>query len=163
MTWTPTHLTRAQLEERRFAGAKLLQAGRLSQAEIARQLGVSRTAVSKWAKRLRTGGLVRLQRRTATGRPSKLSRRQKHRLKQRLQQGALRAGFATDRWTLKRIQQLIERDFAIAYHPNYLARLLNRLGFSVQQPTDRALERDDARVEAWLKRDWPRIKKSPSA
>ena len=114
-------------------------------------------------KRLRTGGLVRLQRRTATGRPSKLSRRQKHRLKQRLQQGALGAGFATDRWTLKRIQQLIERDFAIAYHPNYLARLLKRLGFSVQQPTDRALERDDARVEAWRKRDWPRIKKSPSA
>ena len=120
---------------------------------------LSRTAVSKWAKRLRTGGLVRLQRRTATGRPSKLSRRQKHRLKQRLQQGALGAGFATDRWTLKRIQQLIKRDFAIAYHPNYLARLLNRLGFSVQQPTDRALERDDARVEAWRKRDW-RIKKA---
>ena len=163
MTWTPTHLTRAQLEERRLAGAKLLQEGRLSQAEIARQLGVSRTAVYKWAKRLRTGGLVRLQRRRSTGHPSKLSRQQKHRLKQRLQQGALRAGFATDRWTLKRIQQLIERDFAIAYHPNYLARLLNRLGFSVQQPTDRALERDDARVEAWRKRDWPRIKKSPSA
>ena len=129
MTWTPTHLTRAQLEERRLAGAKLLQEGRLSQAEIARQLGVSRTAVYKWAQRLRTGGLRRLQRRKPTGRPSKLSRRQKYRLKQRLQQGALRAGFATDRWTLKRIQQLIERDFAIAYHPNYLARLLNQLGF----------------------------------
>ena len=77
--------------------------------------------------------------------------------------GALRAGFATDRWTLKRIQQLIERDFAIVYHPNYLARLLHQLGFSVQQPTDRALERDEARVEAWRQRDWPRIKKSPSA
>ena len=121
MTWIPTHLTRAQLEERRLAGAKLLQAGQLSQAEIARQLGVSRTAVSKWAARLRTGGLRRLQRRVSTGRPSKLSRRQKYQLRQRLQQGALRAGFATDRWTLKRIQQLIERDFAIVYHPNYLA------------------------------------------
>ena len=163
MTWTPTHLTRAQLEERRLAGAKLLQKGQLSQAEIARQLGVSRTAVSKWAQRLRTGGLRRLQRRVSTGRPSKLSRRQQYQLKQRLQQGALRAGFATDRWTLKRIQQLIERDFAIVYHPNYLARLLHQLGFSVQQPTDRALERDEARVEAWRKRDWPRIKKSPSA
>ena len=87
MTWTPTRLTRAQLEERRLAGAKLLQAGELSQAEIARQLGVSRTAVSKWAQRLRTGGLRRLQRRVSTGRPSKLSRRQKYQLRQRLQQG----------------------------------------------------------------------------
>lgn len=162
MTWTPTHLTRAQLEERRLVGARLLQEGRLSQAAIARQLGVSRTAVSKWANRLRTDGLVGLHRRTPSGRPSKLSPRQKHQLRQRLQQGALQAGFATDRWTLKRVQQLIGRDFTITYHPNYLARLLHQLGFSVQHPVDRALERDDARVERWLKCDWPRIKKSPS-
>ena len=38
---------------------------------------------------------------------------EKYQLRQRLQQGALRTGFATDRWTLKRIQQLIKRGLAI--------------------------------------------------
>ena len=41
MTWKPSYLTREQLEERRLAGGRLLKAGKLSQAEIARQVGVS--------------------------------------------------------------------------------------------------------------------------
>ncbi|WP_369333667.1 winged helix-turn-helix domain-containing protein [Corallococcus sicarius] len=46
-----------------------------------------------------------------------------------------------------------------ALPPHYLAECLHRLGLSPQQPRTRAKERDDALVEAWLKRDWPRIKR----
>jgi transposase len=63
MGWEPEYLTREQMEDRRRSGAKLLRAGRLSQAEIARQLGVSRATVSDWAKRLESGGLRALRRR----------------------------------------------------------------------------------------------------
>ena len=45
--WRPAHLTPEQLEERRLAAARLLRQGRLCQAEIARQLGVSRASVSR--------------------------------------------------------------------------------------------------------------------
>jgi len=45
--WRPTHLTSEQMEERRLAGATLLRQGRLSQAEIARKLGVSRASVCR--------------------------------------------------------------------------------------------------------------------
>ena len=38
MTWRPKVLTRQQMEERRLEGARVLKAGRLSQAAIARQL-----------------------------------------------------------------------------------------------------------------------------
>ena len=43
--WRPAHLTAAQMEERRLAAAVLLRQGRLSQAAIARQVGVSRASV----------------------------------------------------------------------------------------------------------------------
>ena len=79
MTWTPLHLTRGQMEELRLKGAQLLKAGKWSQAEIARQLGVSRTAVTHWAQQLDTG--QPLQRRVAPGRPPKLTAAQQRTLK----------------------------------------------------------------------------------
>jgi hypothetical protein len=40
--WRPTHLTSKQMEERRLVAATLLRQGQLSQADIARHVGVSR-------------------------------------------------------------------------------------------------------------------------
>lgn len=160
MEWRPATLTREQMEERRLAGGRLLQAGQLSQAEIARSLGVSRATVSDWSKRLRTGGLRRLRRRRAPGRTAKLTKAQQATLRRTLQRGARAAGFDTERWTLRRVQQVIARQFGVNYHPNYLNRLLKRLGWSPQVPLSRAVERDEDLIRAWLAHDWERIKKS---
>ena len=159
MTWNPSILTREQIEERRLAGGRLLKAGRLSHAEIARQLGVSRMTVGDWAQRLKAGGLHQLRRHKASGRPPKLTHQEQRELKRHLKRGALAAGFPTDRWTLRRVRRLIRRVFGVTYHPNYLNRLLRRLGLSPQQPLPRAIERDDELIQAWLEHDWPRIKK----
>lgn len=160
MAFQPTHLTRAQLEERRRLGAQLLRQGKLSQAEIARRLGVSRSAVSQWASQLAQDGPRQLQRRTSKGRPAKLTNEQKHTLLRLLKRGARNAGFPTERWTLQRIQALIQCEFQVTYHPTYVARLLKQLGWSAQVPLPRAKERDEALIRAWLTHDWPRIKKS---
>ena len=159
MTWTPTRLTREQMEERRLKGGRLLQGGRLSQAEIGRQLDVSRTTVSDWAEQLEAGGLRQLRRRKATGRPAKLTRSQRRELLRLLKRGALRHGFPTDRWTLQRVQMLVERELGVTYHPNYLKRLLEKLDWTLQVPLPRAIERDEELIRAWLSQDWPRIKK----
>src|SRR5687768_9922413 len=92
MGWEPQQLTREQMEERRRAGAQLLRAGKLTQAEIARQLGVSRATVSEWAKRLAAGGLRALHRRKAPGRPARLTDTDKKALVRLLKRGALAAG-----------------------------------------------------------------------
>ncbi len=160
MAWTPTQLTREQMEARRLAAAKLLRAGRWSQAEIGHQLGVSRATVSEWAKRLADGGLRALRRRKAPGRPARLTAVQQRALLRQLKRGALAAGFPTDRWTLRRIGQVIEREFDVHYHVNSLHRLLDQLDWSLQQPLPRAAERDEDLIRAWLAQDWPRIKKS---
>jgi len=159
MTWEPKRLTRQQMEERRRAGARLLKAGKLSQTAIAQRLGVSRTAVSQWAKRFADGGMRALRRRKASGRPARLTRAEKQALRRRLKRGASATGFPTDRWTIGRVRQLIEREFGIRYHVKYIHRLLAGLGWSLQQPLPRAAERDEDLIRAWLAKDWPRIKK----
>ena len=151
------------MEERRLAGGRLLKAGKLSQAEIARQLGVSRATVSEWAKIVETKGVGGLRKRKAAGSSSKLNMQQKQKLKHLLDRGALANGFPTDRWTLERVQQLIEQKFEVVYHPNYLNRLLRKLGFSPQKPLPQAIEQEQELVKAWLQKDWPRIKKVAAA
>lgn len=160
--WRPAHLTSEQMEERRLAAAALLRHGRLSQADIARQLGVSRASVSRWAATLAQEGPRGLATRARTGRPPRLDPRDWIRLGRLLDRGAVAAGFATERWTLKRIAALIEREFGVPYHPRYLERPLKAHGFSVQRPATRAKERDELVIAVWPKRDWVALKKRPS-
>lgn len=163
MTWKPSYLTREQMEERRLAGGRLLKAGKMSKAEISRQLGVSRATVSAWAKTIEAKGIGGLRKRKAAGSASKLSDVQKQKLKRKLDGGALACGFPTDRWTLERVQKLIKKEFDVSYHPNYLNRLLRNLGYSPQKPLPQAIEQEKELVEAWLQGDWPRIKKVTAA
>jgi transposase len=149
------------VKNRRWTAGQLLQAGQLSQADIARQMGVSRMAVSTWAKQLKRhqGNLNSLKNRSITGRPPRLTMDQWQRVLALLTQGAQSADFAPERWTLRRIRVLILVEFGVDYHAHYLARRLRALGWSPQQPAVYARERDDALVKAWLTHDWPRIKK----
>lgn len=163
MIWQPEKLTREQMAERRQEGLRLLENGQMRQAEIARHLGVSEAAVSQWKKKLEAHGPEALQGRKATGRPPRLDVGQKRELVNKLEAGAGAAGFPTEQWTQKRVQQIIEREFGVHYHRNSVGRLLHGLGWSVQKPETRALERDEDLIRAWLSQDWPRIKKSAAA
>jgi transposase len=160
--WQPTHWTLAQLQERRLVAAGLLRQGRLTQAAIARRLGVSRASVSRWAATLDQDGRHGLKARPRTGRPPRLEAKAWARLGRLLDRGAVAAGFATERWTLKRIAALIEREFGVRYHPRYLERPLKAHGFSVQRPATRAKERDELVIAAWPKREWVVLKRRPS-
>lgn len=147
------------MAERRMEGVRMLETGEKSQAQIARELGVSEACVSMWNKKLQEQGLQSLDARTASGRPAKLSPTDKVKLAEKLKQGALAAGFPTEQWTQARVKKIIEQEFGITYHQNYISRLLGNMGWSVQKPDTRAIERDEALILAWLKQDWPRIKK----
>lgn len=151
------------MEERRLEAARLLRTGKLSQAAIARDLGVSRAAVSQWAKTLQKGGVGQLRRRHGGGVSGRLTAEHQRRLRQLLKRGAVAAGFETERWTLARVQQVIEREFGVHYHPHHVSKILKRLEWSVQQPLPRAVERDEDVIRAWLAHDWPRIKKGAAA
>jgi transposase len=163
--WRPRKLTPEQLEERRLEAGRLLRAGRLSQAQIARRLGVSRAAVSQWAERLPScpHGLAPLRRRLKPGRPPRLTPPQWRELLTVLAQGAMHSGFDTERWTMPRVRALIRRRWGVTYHTDYLWVRLRALGWTPQVPSVRASERDEELIRAWLDRDWPRIKKRLAA
>jgi transposase len=163
MTWQPKNLTREQLAERRAEAVRLLEAGKMKQIEIARYLGVTEAAVSKWKRQLAEAGPQALQLRKATGRPPKLDAQARQMLVKKLEEGAVAAGFPTEQWTQARVKQVIEREFGVIYHQNTISRLLDDLGWSVQKPDPRAIERDEDLIRAWLSRDWPRIKKGAAA
>jgi transposase len=162
MTWQPKKLSREQMAERRAEGVRLLQEGEKKQVEIARHLGVSEAAVSKWKKTLDQKGPEALQARKATGRPPKMDQEAKQELVEKLQSGAISAGFPNEQWTQARVKKVIEREYGVNYHKNYIGQLLHELGWSVQKPDPRAMERDEERIQAWVDQEWPRIKKKGS-
>ncbi|MFB6559586.1 winged helix-turn-helix domain-containing protein [Streptomyces sp. NPDC056400] len=62
--------------------------------------------------------------------------------------------------TLARIKTLIGRLFHVSYTVEGTWALLERHGWSWQQPARRAIERDDEAVEVWKKETWPRVRAS---
>lgn len=62
---------------------------------------------------------------------------------------------------IPRVAQVIRRRFGINYHVDHIGRLLRSLGWTPQRPTGRALERDEERIQRWIKQQWPGIKKKP--
>ncbi len=148
------------MEERRRAAARMFKRG-VPQAEVARALQVSRQSVSRWYSKWRKGGPPAMKGAGRAGRLPRLSSRQLREVDRALRKGAKAHGFPTDLWTLHRVAEVIERVSGIRYHPGHTWRILKDMGWSLQRPARRAVERDEERVRTWVKERWPRVKKTP--
>lgn len=123
------HGTSEQLEQRRLRAVALSHQG-LGPTAIARELGTTPQSVCQWLRLHRRRGDQALRARKASGRPSKLTPRQRQTLIRLLLKGACAAGFATDLWTCPRVAQLVRRQFGVQYHVDAVPRVMARLGFS---------------------------------
>jgi transposase len=150
---------RVKLEQRRLKAAHLLKQG-LREAEVARQVGVHRQSVNRWAKQWAKGGRAALKRAPRTGRPSKLSEVDRQRLLEGLQQGPEALGYRNGLWTAWRVADLIERQCGVKYSTVQAWRLLRALGWTPQRPMGRALERNEAAIQKWKRQRWPELKKT---
>lgn len=154
-TGTPTELA----VRREIAGQLLLEGKGVR--EVARIVSASPSSVKRWKDSLDSGGLDSLKPKPHTGRSPRLSREQQRRLVSILVKGPLAAGYATDQWTCPRIADVIEQHFEVRYHADHVRRILHALGWTSQRPEQRAREADEAEIEQWRRRKWPRIKKGP--
>ena len=148
------------LERRRLRAIALLKDG-LPPVEVAKKLKVDRRSVRRWKASFSAHGPDALQAKPAPGRPPRLNNREKAKLEEQLFRGAKAAGFPTELWTCPRVAQWIDSHLGIHYHVDHIGRLLRSLGWSPQKPQRQAIERNEAEVQRWIKKEWPRIKKKP--
>jgi transposase len=150
---------RAARQARRERAAELFAQGR-SQAEVARELDVSRQSASRWHAGWQAEGSRALQSRGPTGRSPRVPDGALDEIEQALLEGALAHGFATDVWTLDRIAVVIQGLTGVTLsNPSVWRLLRGRLGWSVQRPQRQAKERDEEAIQHWVAHGWPRIKK----
>ncbi|MFE9559076.1 winged helix-turn-helix domain-containing protein [Streptomyces sp. NPDC006692] len=155
-------LSRPQLAEaRRVRAVELFEEG-VSNTKIARAVGVCAESVRRWRRAWEEGGVSALRRRAATGRPPKLDDTQVEVVRAALEQGVQAHGFEADLWTLERVGAVVERVTGEVLSRASVWRLLTgRLGWSLQRPERRAVERDESEIARWIAHEWPRIKKGP--
>src|SRR5258708_25427634 len=125
------------LERRGMAAGKLLQEG-VSQAEVARRLGVHRQSVIRWVRELRKAGRAGLKRAGRAGRKAKLSATDWHAIQQALKRGPQALGYETALSTAPRAAPLIEQQCPARYHPAHVRPLLGQLGSGCHRPAPRA-------------------------
>ena len=156
------HGSPAELERRRLRALEMLQEG-LQPQVVAQRLGVDRRSVRRWKRSYQRRGKSGLKAQPASGRPPKLTSRQRRSLVHCILKGPPAWGFSTALWTCRRITQLIRERFHVVYHPDHIGRLLRSCGFTPQRPQIRAKERDDQRIRLWIRQEWSRAKKNSPA
>jgi transposase len=150
------------LRARRMQAAAMFDRGK-RQVDVVAELGVSAQTVSRWHRVWQEQGRAGLAGAGRAGRRRKLADVQLAEVEAALLAGPRANGFPTEMWTLARVAAVIERVTGVRYSQAQTWTVLReRLGWTRQRPARRAVERDEKAIAAWVKKDWPRIKKRPA-
>ena len=124
-------------------------------------MGVCHGTVTEWYAKWKRGGIDALKQ-GKYGRVSKMSMKQEIKIQNDILKGALKCGYDTDFWTLRRLTDHIKKETCISYKDRSVWHTMERFGFSCQKPERRARERDEKAITTWLKKTWPQVKKGAS-
>ena len=151
-------LDHSTLEAMRERAVRSVQDGE-SPEVVARVIGINRSTIYGWLAQYRRGGWGALKAKPLFGRPPKLDGKKLKWIYDIVtQKNPLQLNFAFALWTREMVAKLIKDKFNISLSLVSVGRLLAQLGITCQRPLHRALERDAALVQQWLKRDYPKIK-----
>src|SRR4051794_21202086 len=148
----------ARREQVRLEAAEWIEEG-ATDREVAERFRVTRMSVNRWRRALAEGGRPALASKGPGGARCKLSRAQLDELQALLDAGPAAWGWTDQCWTLPRIAEVVRTRFGVDYTLPGLDLLLHRLGWSVQVPARRAVERNEEQIAAWREETWPEIKR----
>jgi transposase len=114
------------LEQRRKQAVALVKDGHTA-AQAAKAVSTTLRSVRRWLRAHRERGSSGLAARPVTGRPPKLTPGQGEELMRMLRRGPRANEFRGDRWEDWTIARLIQREFSVVFHPDYVLRLLRRI------------------------------------
>jgi len=150
-------LDHATLEEMRRLAVRRVLAGE-TQAAVARSLEMYPSNVARWMRTYREQGEGGLESRKATGRPPRLTKKQRAQLYGWIvEKNPRQFKFPFALWTLPLIGQLIEQRYGVVLHKTTIARMLGRLGLTPQRPVRRAFARDEEACRRWAQEEFPAI------
>ena len=145
----------AELERRRMRAVELVKQGESARL-VARILGVSEGALSRWRRMDREGR--GLEAKPQPGRTPRLSDEQVGQLEQLLLQGAEQHGWLNNLWTCARVAKVIDKAFGVCYNKGHVSRLLrDRLNWSSQRPQQQHPDGNDSAIAPWVEAEFPRI------
>jgi transposase len=127
--------------------------------DIAAALGVGRPAVCQWLAAAREGGPDALLRRLHPGPAGKLLPEQRFLIADSLWHGAEASGFRGEVWTCARVGKAILEEFGVTYHDAHVSRILKAIGWTLQVPITRAIQRDEEEIQRWREQVWPQLKR----
>jgi len=98
------------------------------------------------------------------GHPCRLSDQDFKQLKELLAKGATAHGWPNNLWTTGRVAQVIRNYFGVEYHPGHISRILRQnLNWTCQKPEHHHQDRDDAAIQKWVRKVFPRILEATAA
>jgi transposase len=148
------------LEAMRERAVRRVQEGE-SPEVVAKIFGIGRTAIYRWLGQYRQGGWGALKAKPLFGRPPKLDDKKLKWIYDTVtQKNPLQMKFTFALWTREMVATLIKDKFKIRLSVASVGRLLAQLGITCQKPLNRAIERDEALVQKWLKTEYPKIRKA---
>ncbi len=156
-------LSHEVLEEIRIRAVLQVEAGESPEVVI-KVLGFDRTCIYRWIAAYREGGIEALKAKKLEGRPRKLSGKQLQQLYSLIVKNTpVQFHFAFALWTSGLIRELIRKKFGVSLSEVSVWRLLKKLGLSPQKPLFRAYQQDPSKVDAYLKEEYPKIKRRAKA
>jgi putative transposase len=114
-------------KERMLLILNVVYQGKVSAAEVARDLHRSKAWASDWLKRYNNEGIEGLKTRQKSGRPPEISEEVVYQIKKELKENS-------QGWTTKQVDELIVKKSGIRYHYTHIYRILRKWGFKQKVP-----------------------------
>lgn len=121
--------------------------------------GLCRTTIYRWLEAEARGGAEALASTKASGRPPKLTEKQRRRIFRWTNgRDPRQYGFDFGLWTRRIVSELIQREFGVRLGVTAVGRVLSELGITPQKPFRREYERDPKGIERWKRETLPSLR-----
>src|SRR6266404_2765692 len=148
------------LEHIRILAVKRVTEDGEAPSAVMKSLGLCRTSIYPWLRKVEDKGLEALAEKIAQGPEPKLSEKQRQQVKRWiLGKDPRQYGFDFGLWSRRIVQALIGENMGIDLGLTAVGRLLARLDLTPQKPLRRAYERDPVAVALWQKETYPKLRK----